>query len=307
MHVRKDRLNAFHDFQSKIDILVRLQPGFSGREVISPVEGLQDDWVILFRFDTNENLQNWLHLPERSELLAKVQEALEKPLSLQIVATDPGVSLPAAAVFSHRIKPGREKEFAEWRQRITQARTHAPGHLDSEMFEPVPGVQKEWVSIVRFSNAARLDAWMKSPIRKKLLEEADSFTELLQARPMATGLESWFSLKGKAGDEENPVPIWKQSLLVLLALYPTTMVIRTLTDPFLSGVDRAIQILAGNVIGVAVLAWILMPRISRWLGFWLHPRPETRRWKTNLIGLGLVVFLIAALFCGSLLLERLFG
>ncbi|MCX4524230.1 MULTISPECIES: antibiotic biosynthesis monooxygenase [unclassified Streptomyces] len=45
--------------------------GFRGTEIFRPVEGLQDDWTTLYRFDSAEHLDAWLTSAERQEVLAE--------------------------------------------------------------------------------------------------------------------------------------------------------------------------------------------------------------------------------------------
>jgi len=44
--------------------------GFVGHKVERPIPGVQDDWVVLLSFDTDEHLDAWLASPERAALLA---------------------------------------------------------------------------------------------------------------------------------------------------------------------------------------------------------------------------------------------
>jgi antibiotic biosynthesis monooxygenase (ABM) superfamily enzyme len=43
-------------------------PGFMGTELFEPVEGIQDRWVVIFRFDTREHLGLWLESDVRQRL-----------------------------------------------------------------------------------------------------------------------------------------------------------------------------------------------------------------------------------------------
>jgi len=45
--------------------------GFRGTELFRPIEGLQDEWTTLYRFDTAEHLDAWLTSTERQEVLAE--------------------------------------------------------------------------------------------------------------------------------------------------------------------------------------------------------------------------------------------
>lgn len=45
--------------------------GFRGTELFRPIEGVQDEWTALYRFDTAANLATWLTSKRREELLAE--------------------------------------------------------------------------------------------------------------------------------------------------------------------------------------------------------------------------------------------
>ncbi|MDX3307934.1 antibiotic biosynthesis monooxygenase [Streptomyces sp. NPDC054884] len=45
--------------------------GFRGTEIFQPVEGVQDDWTTLYRFDNAEHLDAWLTSSRRRQLLAE--------------------------------------------------------------------------------------------------------------------------------------------------------------------------------------------------------------------------------------------
>jgi len=49
-------------------------PGFRADELLKPVPGIQDEWTVLYRFDTAEHADAWLESPERKRLLAEQGE-----------------------------------------------------------------------------------------------------------------------------------------------------------------------------------------------------------------------------------------
>lgn len=293
MKLVEEHLDKFRELQSRMNALVRQQPGFSGRELIGPVPGLQDDWISIFRFDSNENLQRWLHLPERAPLIDELESFLTGPIQYQIVADDTASSKTATTVFSHRVRPGMENLFHDWKRRIIEARGRFPGLLDSEMFPPVPGVQEDWIDIVRFDSSQHLHDWLRSDERRELIEESKAFTDKLEVRPLATGLENWFRLNGKIGVETTPIPPWKQASLVLLALFPIAVITHALLQPLRGHLSPPLIVLIGNIVGVSALTWLAMPRVSRAMAFWLHPSPLRKRWKVNLAGSVLVFGAVA--------------
>ncbi|MFF5015353.1 antibiotic biosynthesis monooxygenase [Streptomyces sp. NPDC001165] len=45
--------------------------GFRGTELFRPIEGLQEEWTTLYRYDSAEHLDAWLTSPERQQILAE--------------------------------------------------------------------------------------------------------------------------------------------------------------------------------------------------------------------------------------------
>ena len=66
-----DRVEAFLDWRRQMAAAESRYPGFRGSEVFRPIEGLQDEWTTIYRFDTVEHLNAWLISPERRRMLAE--------------------------------------------------------------------------------------------------------------------------------------------------------------------------------------------------------------------------------------------
>ena len=101
-----------------------------------------------------------------------------------------------------------------------------------------------------------------------------------------TGLEGWFALNREPGATVAGPPRWKQALAVLFALYPTVMVL-TFLNPLWRNLPLPQSMLIGNFLSVSLLTYLVMPRVSRFLGFWLEA--PTRDWKNEALGLSTVV------------------
>lgn len=57
---------------------------------------------------------------------------------------------------------------------------------------------------------------------------------------------------------------------MLLALFPTSLVLTLVREWLIPDVHWTLGVLFGNVIGVIALTWLLMPNITRALGPWLR-------------------------------------
>ncbi|MCW7987126.1 antibiotic biosynthesis monooxygenase [Streptomyces platensis subsp. clarensis] len=69
--VHPDHVDAFLAWQRHMTEQESTFEGFRGTELFRPVEGLQDEWTTLYRFDSAEHLDAWLTSAERKEVLAE--------------------------------------------------------------------------------------------------------------------------------------------------------------------------------------------------------------------------------------------
>ena len=88
-------------------------------------------------------------------------------------------------------------------------------------------------------------------------------------------------------------PGWKQVMTVVLALYPTVMLLSLFLSPRLSRLPLAAAMFIGNLASVAFLQYVAMKPANRALRFWLLPDPATRA-RANALGTLLVLACYAA-------------
>jgi antibiotic biosynthesis monooxygenase (ABM) superfamily enzyme len=253
-----------------------------------PNPPLQVDWVILQRFHSMEDAQRWRASSERQTRIEGAAPFLVGRDDVHIVRDDEGGRKPApvSAVISTRIKPGKEVEYRAWERKIAAAQSKAPG-LQGYRFEPpVPGVQEDYVAILRFDTQTNLQAWLDSPVRKQLVEEADPLTEEFHAR-VGTGFEQWFRDESKGG---GPLSVWKMDMIVLLLLYPIVFLWGVFAGtPILQNqlnLPWAVNLFIGNIFSVA-LTGFMVPWVANRMGWWMFPKGNVLR--ANLLGAGLIL------------------
>lgn len=271
--------DAFAVWQEQTSAMIAALPGFLGQTVMRPSPPAQVDWVILQRFATSAAAIGWLNSPERMARINGAQSMLVGRDDVHVVPDGSSGVLPApvSAVISTRIKPGQEAAYRAWEQRIAAAQCKAPGFQGYRFEPPVPGVQDDWLSILRFDSEAHLDAWLESPQRKALLAEAEAFTEEFHARVARAGFDQWFP---EPGQGQPAQAVWKQNMLVLLMLYPVVYLFGiAVQNPLLTGwmgLAFPIALFIGNVVSVLLLNY-LVPWISGRFGWWLTPaRPSAQ-------------------------------
>jgi uncharacterized protein len=290
---RDESSQDFARWQSQISAAAAASPGFIEQSVLPPNPPSQADWVILQRFADVEAATAWLHSEQRLQLVSAAQPMLAGPVDLHLVRDSGAGILPApvSAVISTRIKPGQEGAYRKWEQRIAAAQAKAAGFQGYRFEPPVPGVQDDWLAILRFDTEPHLQAWLESPARLKLLEEAAGFTEEYHARVVRTGFEQWFAAGGSAS-----APAWKQIMVVLLLLYPVVFLFGIwVQNPFLIKAAKLpfpLALFIGNVVSVTLLNY-LVPWVSRLLLWWLSPKAE-KRVQIAFAGAVLILALYAA-------------
>lgn len=77
VRVRVGADEQYRDWQRRMAELMAKQPGHLGTNVQTPIRGLQEDWVIMTKFDTEEHLSQWLKSPARSKMLSEIQPLIE--------------------------------------------------------------------------------------------------------------------------------------------------------------------------------------------------------------------------------------
>ena len=283
--VRPERSEDFARWQGETSDLIARFPGFVEQRLMPPNPPLQADWVILQRFHTMEDAQRWLGSTER-------QTRIEGAAPFLSGRDEEGGRKPAPiyVVISTRVKPGKEVEYRAWERKIAAAQSKAPGLRGYRFEPPVPGIQEDYVAILRFDSQANLNAWLHSPARKALIDEAEPLTEEFHTR-VGTGFEQWFrdESKGSGG-----LSVWKMDMIVMLLLYPivflwgvsvgTPMLQNTFNLPW------ALNLFVGNIFSVA-LTGFMVPWVANRMSWWLAPATNVLR--ANLLGAGLICVIYA--------------
>src|SRR2546427_7236196 len=101
-HVRRERKDESLRWQAEINALCRTFPGFEAMEVVPPVPGIQDDYVVVFRFDAFPHLDAWLRSDSRKALLARGESLFAGDARQHVVAGSRPATRGAGIVVSTR-------------------------------------------------------------------------------------------------------------------------------------------------------------------------------------------------------------
>lgn len=197
---------------------------------------------------------------------------------------------PLTVVVSHPVRLEHEPEFLAWQERMNAAQRAQPGFRGSRLYHPVPGVQESWTTVFSFDTAEHLDGWLDSPERAALLAAGRHFQDF-DLRRLVTPFGSWFSFED--GGPDSAPPSWKTALSVLVGLYPTVVLLTLGIKAVWPDAPLWSSLLLGTVLSVSLLTWVVMPIVTRALGFWLAPAAAGERLNV-LGGFVSIAFLTAA-------------
>ena len=181
-----------------------------------------------------------------------------------------GASTEVTTVVTRHIKPGRDKEYAEWLARMLQTVKKFPGYNGVTIVVP-PGTDHDVrVVLYRFADKGSLENWENSPERKGLVSEVDNYAT--QTFNNASGLETWFQLPNT--HSVVPPPKWKMAMVTFLAGSITSFVSHFILGPYLVSWPLVMTTLIFTAILVVTLTYFAMPNLTRTLRRWLYPGPR---------------------------------
>lgn len=271
----------------EIMLLARQAKGFLGSEIFPPIPGVQDGYVVLYRFSRGIHLRQWLASSRRQELLQQIAGELVEPAVEFFFTHGRQQAGTASSVFAYRIRPDKEAEFQEWRRRILEEVRTWKGFLGTESFDTLDSAKPEFIVVVRFDNRANLDAWLKSKVRKVFMAEVRNHVDHVALRRIGSGFEGWFD----TSENTAPPARWRQALVILSALFPVIMVMRHLLSQIFVALPLPVAFLILLALDLAFLTYAVMPRYSRWMDFWLRPR-EDSTWRGELAGWAVIAGII---------------
>jgi len=75
-HVLDDKRHAYEDWLNEIGPICRSSLGNVDWQIVRPIPTLTDSYTVIVRFDTADNLKNWMESQDRKRLIAKIHPLL---------------------------------------------------------------------------------------------------------------------------------------------------------------------------------------------------------------------------------------
>jgi hypothetical protein len=175
--------------------------------------------------------------------------------------------MPIHIAITRKVRVGCEAEFQEALREFFQASFAHGGVLGASMLTPPPGSDSREYGILRtFASETERDAFYESPMFKGWEERAKPLTEGEPVYRQLHGLEAWFR------SPHHPPPRWKMAAATFLGVFPVAMILNLTLGPLIHSWHFLLRNALFNMCVVALLTWVVMPLVTRWLSGWLHPR-----------------------------------
>lgn len=287
----------FADWQAKLNQALAKFPGFVSLEILSSKKALRSEWVIVQQFADCESVAAWQISPQYQQLKNELKPFLinESKGFLEVEYEDSELHGGVTEVFVTEVSPENENEYREWLAKIHRAEAKSPGFRGVYVQAPNQTENRKWISFLQFDTQKNLEGWLSSSERKALLEISTTLINSIESHRLASPYGGWFSsLKSR----EKQVSIWKQTMIVLLALFPLVMLELRFLSPLLAPLNNSLAIFISNTVSVTLLAWPLIPFCIKYLGWWLAPKKQNHL-KTTILGtlfVGLLYILEISLF-----------
>jgi uncharacterized protein len=180
---------------------------------------------------------------------------------------------PVTIIVRRKVKPGREKDYEAWLERLTKgAAAQFAGYLGAEFHRPA-SARDDYCSVFRFDSLPHLDAFERSDFRACMLAEAAPLFATDAAWERMTGLEFWFDPPpGTRVAQPSP----HRMALVLVAVVFTLVLVLNLTlGPLMTTWPLPLRLLVTVSIQVGLMTYVIMPRLTPLIARFIYPNSKT--------------------------------
>ena len=180
--------------------------------------------------------------------------------------------LPVTNIISHKIKPGHAKNYEDWSKKITAKASEYDGFQNVTIIKPIDPANPEYVAIVQWANYENLKKWQQSDDLKQMIKESQEFTLSLKNLQEESGMEIWFDWPSHAKFLSKPA-FYKQTLIAIMVVLPLVLAVDAILKPLLADQNLPFELhIVINVLIVAPLITLVMPKITKLLHGWLYPK-----------------------------------
>lgn len=179
----------------------------------------------------------------------------------------PKRSEPVTLTFTNYVPLAVKGEFETCVRELHTMFEGLTGFYSADVVRHTRDQQMEYTILLRFADEASSENWKHDAAIEQKLKELRVFTGGAAHSSKCVGLGMW--VDHIAGVEAKSPPFWKQLIFSVLGVYPTLIVILTITDPLIGGLPRLLAIFISVTLLSALLIFPIMPMLNKLLQPWM--------------------------------------
>ena len=176
---------------------------------------------------------------------------------------------PVTVDVMQSVRPGKEREFEALLEQIIGTASTFEGYLGSSVFRPHEQNPSEYRVIFKFDRLDHLKQWENSTARQNYLAQAKQLTVNEGTFSIITGLETWFTLPSKPG--LKPPARYKMVIVTGAVIFVINRILALVPAAWLGVFPPLVQLLISIFITVTLMTYLVMPRLTKLLAWWLYP------------------------------------
>jgi antibiotic biosynthesis monooxygenase (ABM) superfamily enzyme len=170
-------------------------------------------------------------------------------------------------IVRRRAKPGCERAYEALIQAMFSDAKKFPGYLAAELIPPADS-GGEYQIIQRFATEADLERWNVSAERAAWHERLRSVADGDPEYRLLNGLDAWFA--PTALPAHKPPPRWRMTVVSWMGIFPTVAFLLAFVAPLLAPLPFLLRTAMLTAMVAGLMSYAIMPRLTRWMGWWLR-------------------------------------
>lgn len=266
----------FVEWQCKLQDIIANFSGFVSLQILAPNKE-RSSWMLIQRFQDVETADIWKNSIERKSLFDELNK-IEKHVTEEIFSAERNFS-GLTEVIVTEVDPEKKNLYGKWLAKIHEAEAKLSGFRGMYVQAPAEKQGRYWLTFLQFDTVENLDTWLMSDERQALLKELPPLIKSFETHRVISPYAGWFGSLTKTAS----IALWKQTMLILLVLFPIVMIELKFLSPLTKSLDISLATFISNAISVILISWPMMPLAIACFRWWLTPSPWNLQ-KVNVAG-----------------------
>jgi len=177
------------------------------------------------------------------------------------------VSEAVVRVVRRRAKAGCEEAYEAIVRAMFRQASQFPGYLAAQLIPP-EAAGGEYQVIQRFATEQDLARWNSSPERATWHERLRAVAMGDPEYRLLSGLDAWFGPEVLTATVHPPK--WRMTVVSWIGIFPTVALLLWTVSPFLVDLPFLIRTAIFTAMVAVAMSYLVMPRLSRWMSWWLR-------------------------------------